>query len=106
MAETHLPPKQKVSGSKKNKPVTASSSGGPNEEGDKMEVDASTQETLDLLCAEDIKEHAKLIEKSMVTKETRFLNRVLRSLSSLRTKLNIDVLQKAISICCGSDQQG
>lgn len=51
----------------------------------------------DLLTLEDIKEHAKHIEKYVATKETRFMLRVLRSLVSTRKKLNHKVLRKIIT---------
>ncbi|RWS27948.1 26S proteasome non-ATPase regulatory subunit 3-like protein [Leptotrombidium deliense] len=46
---------------------------------------------------EDIKEHAKSIEKFVVTKEPRFMLRVLRSLVTTRKKLNCRVLRKLIN---------
>jgi len=51
----------------------------------------------DLLTLEDIKEHAKHIEKYVSTKETRFMLRVLRTLVSTRKKLNHKVLRKLIT---------
>ena len=51
----------------------------------------------DLLTLEDIKEHAKHIEKYVSTKETRFMLRVLRTLVSTRKKLNHKVLRKIIT---------
>jgi len=51
----------------------------------------------DLQTLEDIKEHAKHIEKYVSTKETRFMLRVLRSLVSTRKKLNHKVLRKIIT---------
>lgn len=50
----------------------------------------------DLLLLEDIKEHAKHIEKYVSTKETRFMLRVLRTLVSTRKKLNHKVLRKIV----------
>ena len=108
MVETHLPQKPKVvsqNAKKASKPDSTAETT-THEDGDQMEVDQNAKETLDALCAEDIREHAKLIEKTMITKETRFLNRVLRSLLNLRTKLNPEVLQKAVNTCCVSDPQG
>ena len=109
MVESHLPKKCELlndASMKKPGPDDTASESAHTEEGEAMEVDANSQQALDVMCADDIKEHAKLIEKSMITKETRFLNRVLRALMSLRTKLNVQVLHRAITICCQSDPQG
>jgi 26S proteasome regulatory subunit N3 len=106
MTESHLPSKSKSSGIKeKDKPVLSED---PVPNGDKMETEEipPTQEALDLMCCDDIREHAKLIEKSMLSKEPRFLNRALRSLLSLRKKLNPEVLKLAINACCQSEYQG
>ena len=109
MVESHLPKKCEIVNDatmKKMGPDETASEISHAEEGEAMEVETNSQQTLDIMCADDIKEHAKLIEKSMITKETRFLNRVLRGLMNLRTKLNVQVLQRAINICCQSDPQG
>lgn len=50
----------------------------------------------DLLTVEDIKEHARHIEKAVATKEPRFILRVLRTLVSTRRKLNLNVMRKII----------
>lgn len=50
----------------------------------------------DLLTIEDIKEHARYIEKAANTKEPRFVLRVLRTLMSTRKKLNPSVLRKIV----------
>jgi len=50
----------------------------------------------DLLTIEDIKEHARHIEKGATTKEPRFVLRVLRTLMSTRKKLNGNVLRRVI----------
>jgi len=47
----------------------------------------------DLLSVEDIREHCKLIRKSVETKEPRFILRVLRALPVTRRKLNPVVLR-------------
>jgi len=47
----------------------------------------------DLLSVEDIKEHCKLVKKSVDTKEPRFTLRVLRALPVTRRKLNSCVLR-------------
>ncbi|UYV66359.1 PSMD3 [Cordylochernes scorpioides] len=51
----------------------------------------------DALTLEDIKEHARHIEKSVASKEPRFILRVLRTLVSTRKKLNPRVLRKIVS---------
>ncbi|KAK2180530.1 hypothetical protein NP493_439g02016 [Ridgeia piscesae] len=50
----------------------------------------------DLLTLEDIREHVKHIEKSVMTKEPRFMSRALRALVTLRRRLNNNVLRKTI----------
>lgn len=50
----------------------------------------------DLLTLEDIREQIKHIEKSVSTKEPRFMSRALRALVSIRRKLNHTVLRKLI----------
>jgi len=47
----------------------------------------------DLLSVEDVKEHCKLVRKSVDTKEPRFTLRVLRALPVTRRKLNSSVLR-------------
>ena len=49
-----------------------------------------------LLTLEDIREHCRLLERSVVSKETRFIVRVLRSLPATRKKLSNDVLKKLV----------
>ena len=49
-----------------------------------------------VVCLSDIKEHVKHIEKSVSTKEPRFMSRALRTLVTLRKKLNQNVLRTAI----------
>ena len=49
-----------------------------------------------LLSVEDIREHCKLIKKSVESKEPRFVLRVLRSLPATRKKLNPLVLRTLI----------
>jgi len=44
----------------------------------------------------DIREHVKHIEKSVMTKEPRFMSRALRALVTLRRRLNNNVLRKTI----------
>jgi len=49
-----------------------------------------------LLSVEDIREHCKLIRRSVETKETRFVLRVLRALPVTRRKLNPTVLRTVL----------
>ena len=51
----------------------------------------------DLAVLEEIKEHAKCIEKFVLNKEPRFMLRVIRTLVSTRKKLNSRVLRKLIN---------
>jgi PREDICTED: similar to PSMD3 len=51
----------------------------------------------DVLILEEIREHAKYIEKFVAIKEPRFMLRVMRSLVSTRKKLNNKVLRKLIN---------
>lgn len=50
-----------------------------------------------LLTLEDIREHCRLLERSVVTTESRFAVRVLRGLPATRKKLNLVVLRKVVS---------
>ena len=50
-----------------------------------------------LLTLEDIREHCRLLERSVVSKESRFAVRVLRSLPATRKKLSSMVLRKIIA---------
>ena len=64
-----------------------------------MEVENVEQdpETLkkdaDLTAIQEIREHAKQIDKAVASKEPRFILRVLRSLPNTRRKLNANVLR-------------
>ena len=49
-----------------------------------------------LLSVEDIREHCKLIKRSVETKEPRFVLRVLRSLPATRKKTNAIVLRTIV----------
>lgn len=51
----------------------------------------------DLAAVQELREHAKQIEKSVTNKEHRFILRVLRSLPASRRKLNAIVLRGLIS---------
>jgi len=57
-----------------------------------------SQDEINKLTIEDIKDQLKQIEKSVVSKEPRYLSRVLRSLTSTRKKLNVEVLSKLVSL--------
>ena len=50
-----------------------------------------------LLTLEDIREHCRLLERSVVSKEHRFAVRVLRSLPATRKKLSPIVLRKIVA---------
>lgn len=52
---------------------------------------------VDTLTLEDIKDHARHIEKSVLSKEPRFISRVLRTLVSTRKRLNARVLRTVIT---------
>lgn len=66
---------------------------------EEMEVETVEQdpETLkkdaDLTAIQEIREHAKQIDKAVASKEPRFILRVLRSLPNTRRKLNPNVLR-------------
>ncbi|KAK2143025.1 hypothetical protein LSH36_886g00041 [Paralvinella palmiformis] len=51
----------------------------------------------DLLTLEDIREQVRHIEKSVSTKEPRFMSRALRALVTIRRKLNHNVLCKSVN---------
>ena len=50
-----------------------------------------------LLTLEDIREHCRLLERSVVSKENRFAVRVLRGLPATRKKLSALVLRKIVA---------
>jgi len=56
-----------------------------------------TQEEIDKVSFEDMKDQLKQIEKSVLTKEPRYLSRVLRSLLNTRKKLNEKILLKLLT---------
>ncbi|XP_057292701.1 26S proteasome non-ATPase regulatory subunit 3-like isoform X2 [Hydractinia symbiolongicarpus] len=56
-----------------------------------------SQQEIDKISLEDIKDQLKQIEKSVVNKEPRYLSRVLRSLGSTRKKLNETILSNLLS---------
>ncbi|EEC07417.1 hypothetical protein IscW_ISCW005474, partial [Ixodes scapularis] len=51
----------------------------------------------DTLTIEDIKEHARHIEKAVNSKEPRFILRILRALMPTRKRLNAKVMRKIVS---------
>lgn len=59
-----------------------------------------SQEEKDLLSFEDVKDQIWQIEKTVSSKENRFLLRVLRSLNSTRKKCNSNILRKLTNIYC------
>ncbi|XP_059481246.1 probable 26S proteasome non-ATPase regulatory subunit 3 [Neocloeon triangulifer] len=62
------------------------------------EVDPAEQKKdSDLAAIEEIREHARQIEKAVHNKEQRFILRVLRSLPNTRRRLNGNVLRKLIN---------
>ncbi|XP_033911365.3 26S proteasome non-ATPase regulatory subunit 3-like [Acipenser ruthenus] len=58
---------------------------------------AKPHKELDTLTLEDIREHVKQIEKAVSGKEPRFVLRALRALPSTSSRLNPNVLHKAVS---------
>ena len=59
----------------------------------KEEPEKEEKKDPDLLTVEDIREHCKLIRRSVDSKESRFVQRVLRALPATRRKLNPVVLR-------------
>jgi len=57
-----------------------------------------TQDDVDKISQQDLKEQLKQIERSVSLREPRLLSRVLRSLTATRKKLNQNVLSKVISV--------
>jgi 26S proteasome regulatory subunit N3 len=67
-----------------------------------VDGEASTSSTpvvvdVDVLTIEELKDQARQIEKSVSSKESRFVLRVLRSLATTRKKLNAKVMRKIIN---------
>jgi len=63
---------------------------------DETEKKEEEKKDPDLLTVEDIREHCKLIRRSVDTKESRFILRVLRALPTTRRKLNPVVLRTVL----------
>ena len=78
--------------------VSASAKKSDEKAKDKTE-DEPTVEKKDpvILTLEDIREHCRLLERSVVTKENRFAVRVLRALPATRKKLSAVVLRKIVT---------
>lgn len=62
----------------------------------KEEPAAKPQSEIDALTIDDIREHILVVEKSVISKEPRFVFRVLRQLASTRKRLNDAVLHQLI----------
>merc|ERR1719500_2751757 len=63
---------------------------------DAVEEEKVEKKDPNLLSVEDIREHCKLIRRSVETKETRFMLRVLRALPVTRRKINPVVLRSIL----------
>nr|QBH73727.1 26S proteasome regulatory subunit S3 [Liposcelis bostrychophila] len=61
------------------------------------EGEGAAKKDADLVSIQDLREHARQIEKTVVTKEPRFALRVLRALPNTRRKLNATVLRGIIN---------
>lgn len=63
-----------------------------------VELDPETiKKDADLSAVQEIREHAKQIDKAVASKEPRFILRVLRSLPNTRRKLNPNVLRGLVT---------
>jgi 26S proteasome regulatory subunit N3 len=56
------------------------------------------EKDVNLISIDDLKGHIRFIEKAVLTKEARYVSRVLRALSSTRKKLNHVVLWRIVSM--------
>jgi len=74
---------------------------------EKKDPEAVEKKDPDLLSVEDIREHCKLIKKSVDSKEPRFVLRVLRSLPATRKKINPVVLKTLLKglFTCEADKE-
>lgn len=62
-------------------------------------VDEATKKTeRENLVFEELKEHAKQIDKSINAKEPRYILRILRSLSATRKNINASVLRRVVNV--------
>jgi len=66
------------------------------EEKDKDKEDEKEKKDPDTLTIEDLKEQIRLVERSIVSKEPRFVLRVLRALPTTRRKLTATVLRRVV----------
>ncbi|KAK7483015.1 hypothetical protein BaRGS_00025792 [Batillaria attramentaria] len=73
------------------------SSPGGSESKDKEEKTEEVKKDPELLTLEDVRDHTRHIEKSVNTKEPRFMSRVMRSLVTTRRKLTPRVLRRLIT---------
>lgn len=64
---------------------------------EKIEDPEQTKKDADLTTIQEIREQARLIEKAVVSKEPRFILRVLRGLPNTRRKLNPAVMNSLVS---------
>lgn len=64
---------------------------------EKIEDPEQTKKDADLMTIQEIREQARLIEKAVVSKEPRFILRVLRGLPNTRRKLNPAVMNSLVS---------
>ncbi|XP_076038508.1 regulatory particle non-ATPase 3 [Oratosquilla oratoria] len=64
---------------------------------EKEKENETEKKDTDTLTMEDLKEHLKLVERSVVSKEPRFMLRVLRALPTTRRKLTPTVLRRIIA---------
>ena len=71
----------------------------PEEKAKDKPDDEATVEKKDpvILTLEDVREHCRLLERSVVSKESRFAVRVLRALPATRKKLSAIVLRKIVT---------
>ncbi|CAH8545369.1 unnamed protein product [Dicrocoelium dendriticum] len=60
---------------------------------DNLKSGGDSQKDVDQLTLEDIREQVRFIEKAVSTKELNYITRVLRSITSVRRKLNHNVLR-------------
>lgn len=65
----------------------------------------SAKKDKDLLAVQDVREHCRQIEKAVLTKEPRFVLRVLRSLPNTRRKLSTIVLRNLLSVLYPAGQE-
>ncbi|KAL7637683.1 UNVERIFIED_CONTAM: hypothetical protein RMT77_011292 [Armadillidium vulgare] len=61
-------------------------------------VSEKKEKDTETLSLEDLKDQIRLVERSVTTKESRFVLRVLRSLPSTRKKLTANILRKIINM--------